>query len=98
MANVNVTYQQLHDQATKLNNGRVEIENQLAALKAQVDALVHDGFVTDSASQSFQQSYELFTKGARETISGLEGMASYLTQAAQAFQDVDSQLANALHR
>ena len=98
MANVNVTYQQLHDQATKLNNGRVEIENQLTALKAQVDALVAEGFVTDAASKSFQQSYETFTKGASETISGLEGMAGYLTQAAQTFQDVDSQLANALNR
>ncbi len=98
MANVNVTYQQLHDQAVKLNNGRQEIENQLASLKAQVEHLVADGFVTDSSSKAFQTSYDTFTKGAKETIQGLDGMATYLKTAAQTFQDVDQQLANALNR
>ncbi len=97
MANVNVTYQQLHDQAVKLNNGRQEIENQLAALKAQVEHLVADGFVTDSSSKAFQASYDEFTQGATKTIHGLDGMANYLKTAAQTFQDVDQQLANALN-
>lgn len=97
MANVNVTYQQLQEQATKLANGRQEIENQLATLKSQVEALVADGFVTDSASKAFQGSYEEFTQGATKTISGLDGMANYLKTAAQTFQDVDQQLANALN-
>lgn len=98
MANVNVTYQQLQDQATKLANGRTEIENQLNSLKNQVDALVSEGFVTDSASKSFQTSYESFTKGAAETIRGLDGMSTYLKTAAQTFQDADQQLASALNQ
>jgi WXG100 family type VII secretion target len=97
MANVNVTYQSLHDQAVKLANGRQEIENQLSALKSQVDALVAEGFVTDAASKSFQNSYEEFTQGATKTIHGLDGMSSYLKTAAQTFQDVDQQLASALN-
>ena len=98
MSNVRVTYQQLQDQAVKLSNGRQEIESQLAALKSQVESLVQDGFVTDSSSVAFQQSYDEFTTGATQTINGLDGMAAYLKTAAQTFQDVDQQLANALNR
>lgn len=96
MANVNVTYQDMQDQATKLNNGRIEIETQLSALKSQVEGLVSGGFVTDSASASFKTSYDEFSTGVSKTIEGLDGMATYLTKAAEAFKDVDTQLANAL--
>lgn len=96
MANVNVTYQEMRDQASKLTNGRTEIESQLSALKQQVENLVAGGFVTDSASAAFRQSYEEFTSGVSRTIEGLDGMASYLNKAADSFQDVDTQLSNAL--
>jgi WXG100 family type VII secretion target len=96
MANVNVTYQEMQDQATKLASAKEDIENQLNSLKAQVDSLVGGGFVTDTASGQFQSSYEEFNTGAKECIKGLEGMGTYLTKAAQAFQDVDQQLASAL--
>ncbi len=98
MANVNVTYQQMQDAATKLNNGRVEIDSMLGQLKSLVDSLVAEGYVTDSSSKSFQGSYEEFTTGAKNTIGGLEGMAEYLKKAAQTFQDADSSLAGALGR
>lgn len=96
MANVNVTYDQMRDQATKLNNGRVEIESQLTALKNQVESLVSGGFVTDTASAAFRGSYEEFTNGVSKTLEGLEGMGTYLNKAAEAFQNVDTELANAL--
>jgi WXG100 family type VII secretion target len=98
MANVNVTYQQMQDAATKLNNGRVEIDNMLGQLKSLVDSLVSEGYVTDSSSKSFQSSYDEFTTGAKNTIAGLEGMSGYLTKAAQTFQDADSSLASSLGR
>jgi WXG100 family type VII secretion target len=98
MANVNVTYQQMQDAATKLNNGRIEIDNMLGQLKGLVDTLVAEGYVTDSSSKSFQSSYEEFTTGAKNTIAGLEGMSTYLTKAAQTFQDADTSLASALPR
>lgn len=96
MANVSVTYQEMQDQASKLNNGRVEIESQLTSLKNQVEGLVAGGFVTDSASESFRAAYHEFTQGVSKTLEGLDGMASYLNKAAETFQDVDSQLASAL--
>ena len=96
MANVNVTYEQMRDQATKLNNGRIEIENMLTQLKGQVESLVANGFVTDTASQAFNGSYQEFTKGVSSAIEGLDGMATYLNKAAETFQNVDTELANAL--
>jgi WXG100 family type VII secretion target len=96
MANVNVTFQQMEDAATKLNNGRTEIEDRLSQLQQLITGLVSDGYVTDSSSKQFQSSFDTFTNGAKETIRGLEGMAQYLKTAAQTFQDADSQLASAL--
>lgn len=98
MANVNVTYQQMEEAAGRLRNGRTEIDGLLGQLKALVDQLVSEGYVTDSSSKSFQSSYEEFTTGARNTIEGIDGMAQYLTQAAATFRDADSQLASALGR
>lgn len=98
MANVNVTYQQMEDAATRLGNGRTEIDNMLGQLKSLVDQLVSDGYVTDSSSKSFQSSYEEFTTGARNVIEGLDGMAQYLNTAASTFRDADTQLASVLNR
>ncbi len=96
MANVSVTYQEMQQQASKLNNGRADIESKLSELQAQVNNLVSGGFVTDTASGQFQASFESFKKGATEVISGLDGMADYLNKAATTFQEADQQLARTL--
>ena len=98
MANVNVTYQQMEDAAGRLTNGQTEIDGMLGQLQSLVEQLVADGYVTDSSSKNFQASYEEFTQGAKKTIEGLDGMASYLNQAAATFRDADTQLASALGR
>lgn len=96
MANVSVSYQEMQDQATKMNNARVDIESQLSAVKSQVTALVSGGFVTDAASAQFQTSYDEFNSGVSKALEGMDGMATYLNKAAETFADVDTQLANAL--
>ena len=68
------------------------------AFDAAGNIFVADGYVTDSSSKNFQASYEEFTQGAKKTIEGLDGMASYLNQAAATFRDADTQLASALGR
>jgi WXG100 family type VII secretion target len=98
MANVNVPYQQMERRRRSAPNGRTEIDGMLGQLKALVDQLVADGYVTDSSSKSFQAFYDEFTQGAKKTIEGLDGMASYLNQAAATFRDADTQLAGALAR
>ncbi|RBY95911.1 WXG100 family type VII secretion target [Blastococcus sp. TF02-8] len=98
MPNVNVTYEQMEDAAGRLSNGRTEIDGMLGQLQSLVEQLVADGYVTDSSSKNFQASYDEFTQGAKKTIEGLDGMASYLNQAAATFRDADTQLASALGR
>ncbi len=96
MPNLNVTYEDMRSAAGQLKAGRSEIEGQLQKLKSLVDGLVAGGYVTDKSSKAFQTSYEEFNTGVTKTIEGLDGMGEYLTQAAQALQDTDEQLAAAL--
>jgi WXG100 family type VII secretion target len=96
MANMNVTYEEMHSASAKLKAGRTEIEGQLSKLKSMVDSLVSGGYVTDKSSKAFQTSYDEFNTGVNKTIEGLDGMGEYLSQAAKALADTDEQLAAAL--
>lgn len=96
MADLNVTYEEMRAAAKNLTDGQANVETTLAGLKSGIDGLVQSGYVTGKSSPAFQAAYELFDKGTRETIAGLTGMASFLTAAAQAMEDTDSQLASQL--
>lgn len=96
MANLNVTYSDLTDTAGRLTTGKEDLVSKLHELKGIVDGLVESGFVTDSASGAFQASYESFTNGATQTVSGLDGLSSFLTQAAETLGNVDSELGAAI--
>lgn len=96
MANVNVTYDEMKGAGDRLKAGQQEIEGYLQQLQRRVADLVSGGYVTDSSSQAFQGSYDEFTRGATQTIAGLEGMAAYLAAAAETFRNADEQLASAL--
>ena len=96
MANINVTYQELEDAASRLRAGQEEITTKLTELKSFISSLVSSGFVTDQASGAFNETYEKFTTGATQTISAIDGLQSFLSQAATTLGDVDSQLANAI--
>jgi WXG100 family type VII secretion target len=96
MANLNVTYQDLDSAAKKLNAEKEQIRGQLDSLQNYIANLVSSGFVTDSASVKFDQTYKEYTKGAKETIDALEGLAGYLTSAATTLRETDEQLGAAL--
>lgn len=96
MPNMNVTYEDMRGAATQLRGGQTEIEGTLEKLLALVAGLVEGGYVTDKSSKAFNASYEDFDKGAKQAISGLEGMGEYLTKAAEALEQTDEQLASAL--
>lgn len=98
MANLNVTYADMRDAATRLASGQQEMNTELGRLKSLVDSLVSGGYVTDRSSIAFGTSYQEFNDGATKTISGLEGMSTYLNKAAEALQQTDSDLANALKK
>ena len=96
MANLNVTYEELTTQASNLKNGKEELTSILNKLQGQVNQLISAGFQTDKASGALGTSYEQFTKGATETISGLDGMASFLDKAQKAMSEMDTSLASSL--
>jgi WXG100 family type VII secretion target len=96
MPNLNVTYQDMNDAASKLSSGKQDIETKLRELKTLVDSLVNGGYVTDKSSKAFDTSYTEFNDGVTKTIEGLDGMSDYLNKAAQALQDTDTQLAGAI--
>lgn len=93
MANMNVTYQDLQTEAGALRSGQQEITSQLNQLKTRITNLVSSGFVTDSASGAFHQTYEQFTSGATQTINALDSLAGTLEQIAHTLQETDTQLA-----
>ncbi|TPW72255.1 WXG100 family type VII secretion target [Schumannella sp. 10F1B-5-1] len=96
MPNVNVTYSDMTDAANRLIAGKDDITAKLTELQTLVNGLVQGGFVTDAASGAFHTSYEQFTKGTTEAVNGLDGMSQFLTKAADALQNVDSELAKGI--
>lgn len=98
MANLNVTYDEMRHASRNLRSGQSDIEGRLMELRSLVDSLVNGGYVTDVSSKAFDGSYTEFNDGMRKTVEGLDGMAQYLEQAANALQETDQQLARALGR
>ena len=95
MANVNVEYEKLTQEAKQLRDGKTEITDKLHHLQTLVNNLVHDGFVTDSASKAFEQSYTEFTTGAQKTIEGLQGLSQFLDKVVETMRQTDESLASA---
>ena len=96
MSNLNVTYQEMRDAATRLTTGQDEITTKLNELKAFIESLISSGFVTDQASVQFGESYRQFTQGATDTIAALTSLGEYLRLAATTLEDADNQLAAGL--
>lgn len=96
MADMHVTYEQLEQTAQQLRGGHEELETVLHRLRSLVSDLVSRGFVTTRASGAFDQASEDFTQGARQTLSGLQSMAQFLTGAAATLRNTDEQLARSI--
>jgi WXG100 family type VII secretion target len=90
MADVNVNYESMENAAQRLSAGQEEITSQLSALKAMVDELVDNGFVTDVASGSFHESYTEFNTSITQAIEALDAMSRYLNSTVSTFRDADS--------
>lgn len=97
MSHLSVSFEEVAATASALSAGRSQIADQLTALQGRVGTLVSSGFVTEHTSHAFQNAYDRFTAGARETIASLDDLSAFLTQAANTLRDVDTQLASRLH-
>jgi len=96
MANLNVTYADIEDAASRLVHGKEELTSQLSSLQHLIAALVSGGFVTDAASGAFQSTFDRFTHGATQTVSALDGLSQFLARAAEALRQTDEGLATAI--
>jgi WXG100 family type VII secretion target len=90
MPDVNVTYDDMENAATRMTSAHDEITTQLTALLAMVDGLVESGFKTDVASGSFHDAYTEFNTGVKQTIEGLDVMSKYLVAVADKFREADA--------
>ncbi|MCX5204959.1 WXG100 family type VII secretion target [Streptomyces sp. NBC_00237] len=92
---LDVTYDDMRNAAKYIVKEKEKLNEKLNGLKKYIDNLVNTGFVTKSASKAFDQNFEEFTTGAKETIGGLDGIGDYLTTAADKFQSIDEELGRA---
>ncbi|MGK5533380.1 WXG100 family type VII secretion target [Streptomyces sp. URMC 129] len=96
MADLDVTYQDMHDAADRLHTAKEELTTKLDQLRVYVSDLVQDGYVTTRSSRAFDQSYEEFTTGGRQAVESLQGLGDFLHGAADGFRDLDKQLEEGL--
>ena len=96
MANLNVTYSDMTDAAGRLSSGKEDLITKLTELQTLVYNRVGCRFVTDSASGAFQTAYDSFTQGTTLAVNGLDSMSQFLTAAADALGNADTELGNAI--
>jgi len=92
MTNVNVTYEEMRNAATRLETGEEDLNAKLAELQAFIQNLVSTGFVTDAASVSFNDAYQKFTSNTKTGLEALSSMAAYLRTAATTLEETDQSL------
>lgn len=93
MANINVSYERMAEEARNLRAAKDQIHDQLRQLAGRIGALVTDGFVTDAASVKFHENYQQFTTATTNAVSALEDIAANLDNTARVLADTDRQLA-----
>jgi WXG100 family type VII secretion target len=93
MADLNVTYSDLTDSAARLRTGQQDMDQQLADLGSMISNLTSSGFVTDHASGAFHDTFTHYQTSLKQAIDALDGLASYLEQAAKTMEETDTQLA-----
>ncbi|MDR2253064.1 MAG: WXG100 family type VII secretion target [Bifidobacteriaceae bacterium] len=96
MANLSVSYEEMKSAADRLVAGEEDIKAKLNELRSFINGLVHGGFVTDSASKTFDETYQRFTTSTTEVVASLTTLGTYLRQAADTLQQTDQQLAAGL--
>ncbi|MBD7920242.1 MULTISPECIES: WXG100 family type VII secretion target [Cellulomonas] len=96
MPNLNITYADMSDSASRLRSNKAEVDARLSDTKSLVNSLVASGFVTDQASVRFDEVNTEFVTAANELMTTLESLSSWLDQAVTALQDVDTQMASSL--
>ncbi|QIP71980.1 WXG100 family type VII secretion target [Streptomyces sp. VN1] len=90
---LDVTYDDMRSAAKHVVKEKEKLQEKLDGLRKYISNLVEGGYVTKSSSKAFDENFDEFTKGAKETLDGLDGMGNYLTTAADKFEQIDEELA-----
>jgi WXG100 family type VII secretion target len=98
MANLNITYAEMSDSATRMRNDKNDIDAKLTECTSIVDNLTGSGFVTDQASGKFDEVHTEFVNTANQLMENLELLSQWLDKAVEALRDMDTQLAGSLNK
>jgi WXG100 family type VII secretion target len=93
MSFIKVTPEELRTQADSVARGASEVQDVLQRLLGQVRDLA--GRWEGAGSSSFQQLFDEWNRGAEMTRQGMEGIAKFLAQAAQQYEDTDRAISSA---
>lgn len=96
MPNLNITYGEMNDSATKLRTNKEEIDARLEQCKTIVSGLVGSGFVTDQASGRFDEVHTEFVNAANKTMETLAQLSEWLDKAVEALRNMDAEMAKSL--
>ena len=96
MSNISVNYDSIDGAAAQLDTGRENLTQQIDALNRIIEDLVSNGFVTSAASGAYQETFSQYANGAKQTISGLEGLANFLRKTSETMRATDEGIANSL--
>jgi WXG100 family type VII secretion target len=98
MANLNITYAEMSDSATRMRNNKDEIDARLNECKSIVNTLTTSGFVTDQASGRFDEVHTEFVTSATEVMESLTLLSEWLDKAVEALRTMDTELAGSLNK
>ncbi|MCM1970694.1 MULTISPECIES: WXG100 family type VII secretion target [unclassified Streptomyces] len=90
---LDITYQDMRDAAKHVVKEKERLQDKLDGLRKYIANLVESGYVTKSSSKAFDENFDEFVKGSKDTLDGLDGMGDYLTMAADKFEQIDEELA-----
>jgi WXG100 family type VII secretion target len=85
-----VTWQELNNASSRIVATEGDIKNQLASLKSLVDGL--GGTWQGAASSAYNDLYTKWNASAAQLFESLDGIAKMLAQAAQAYEQTETQL------
>jgi WXG100 family type VII secretion target len=88
MAEIKVTWEQLHQLSSQLASGSSEIEQRLSSMQSSLQPLFGGDWVGTASSQ-FQELWQQWHHGAAQLKQGLDGISKLLGNAATEYQKTE---------
>lgn len=90
MATIDVTSEDLHQQAVQVHTGAARVNEILSQLTGQIQDLA--GKWQSSSSEAFQGRWQEWHQGATQIHQAMEDMGNFLQQAAQTYEETEDHL------